>query len=144
MNPPPAPSQAQTDQEHLRLLSIFHIVMGCFGILGLLFLVVHAAIFLSVFGSASFSADAGEPFPAAIVPLVIAFYGIGFLFLVATIVCDFLAARFLKEQRHRTFLLVIAGIHCINMPLGTALGVFTIIVLSRPSVRSLFVERVPQ
>jgi hypothetical protein len=33
---------------------------------------------------------------------------------------------------------VVAAIECIFMPFGTVLGVFTIIVLSRPSVKALF------
>jgi hypothetical protein len=36
------------------------------------------------------------------------------------------------------YCLVVAGIECIFMPFGTVLGVFTIIVLMRPSVRNLF------
>jgi hypothetical protein len=36
------------------------------------------------------------------------------------------------------FCLVMAGIACIFMPFGTALGVLTIIVLMRDSVRELF------
>jgi len=31
-----------------------------------------------------------------------------------------------------------AAIACINMPFGTALGVFTLIVLARPTVKALF------
>jgi len=36
------------------------------------------------------------------------------------------------------FCLIVAGIICIFMPLGTILGVFTIIVLVRPSVKAMF------
>jgi hypothetical protein len=34
--------------------------------------------------------------------------------------------------------LAIAGIECIFIPFGTVLGVFTIIVLMRPTVKELF------
>jgi hypothetical protein len=33
---------------------------------------------------------------------------------------------------------VVAGIECIVMPFGTVLGVFTLVVLSRESVKTLF------
>jgi hypothetical protein len=36
------------------------------------------------------------------------------------------------------FSLVIAGLNCIQIPFGTALGVFTIIVLLRDSVREAY------
>ena len=36
--------------------------------------------------------------------------------------------------------LIVAGLECMMMPFGTVLGVFTIIVLLRPSVRQLFGE----
>ena len=49
-----------------------------------------------------------------------------------------LSARFLRGRRHRTFSLIVAGINCLGIPLGTILGVFTLIVLLRPSVRTLY------
>jgi hypothetical protein len=51
---------------------------------------------------------------------------------------QFLVGRFLGQRKHHTFCLVVAGLNCRNMPLGTILGVFTFIVLLRPSVKRLF------
>ena len=34
--------------------------------------------------------------------------------------------------------MVIAALECLSVPLGTLLGVFTLVVLSRPSVRDSF------
>jgi hypothetical protein len=34
--------------------------------------------------------------------------------------------------------MVIAGINCLSFPFGTALGIFTLIVLSRESVQALY------
>ena len=48
---------------------------------------------------------------------------------------------FLRQRRRRTFSLVMAGINCMNMPLGTVLGVFTVIVLLRESVRQAYAAR---
>jgi hypothetical protein len=39
---------------------------------------------------------------------------------------------------HYIFCLVIAAVECIFMPFGTVLGVFTIIVLQRPTVKAMF------
>jgi len=48
------------------------------------------------------------------------------------------AGRSLQTRQRYTFCLVMAGIECIFMPVGTVLGVFTIIVLVRDSVKELF------
>ena len=49
-----------------------------------------------------------------------------------------IAGRKLAVRRSYTYCLVVAGIECLFMPFGTVLGVFTIIVLIRPSVKALF------
>jgi hypothetical protein len=48
------------------------------------------------------------------------------------------AGWFLGRCRHYIFCLIVAGITCLFHPFGTVLGVFTIIVLIRPSVKRLF------
>ncbi|HUO85419.1 MAG TPA: hypothetical protein VM534_09930, partial [Thermoanaerobaculia bacterium] len=52
--------------------------------------------------------------------------------------CILTMGRFLEQRKHHTFCLVMAGVECLFMPFGTVLGVFTIIVLSRPSVKAMF------
>jgi hypothetical protein len=44
----------------------------------------------------------------------------------------------LRERKNRTFSFVVACVNCIHVPLGTVLGVFTIVVLSRESVKRLY------
>jgi hypothetical protein len=44
----------------------------------------------------------------------------------------------LKRRQKRTFSLVMACMCCMNIPLGTALGVFTLVVLSRQSVKAIY------
>lgn len=52
--------------------------------------------------------------------------------------CLLLAGRKLRARRSHTFCLVMAGISCLFMPFGTVLGVFTIIMLTKPEVRAAF------
>ena len=49
-----------------------------------------------------------------------------------------LAGRNLARRRRYLFCQVVAGVGCMFMPFGTVLGVFTLVVLSRPAVRNLF------
>ena len=48
------------------------------------------------------------------------------------------AGRCLGRHEKHTFCVVVACVNCLHMPLGTVLGVFTLIVLFRDSVRELF------
>ena len=43
-----------------------------------------------------------------------------------------------RPRRARTFSLVMAGVNCLSVPLGTTLGVFTFIVLLRESVAAQY------
>ena len=46
--------------------------------------------------------------------------------------------RSLSRRKRYNFCLVMACVECLFMPFGTALGVFTIVVLNRPSVKQSF------
>jgi hypothetical protein len=59
---------------------------------------------------------------------------IGAIFLVACMVLNFLATRLINQRKGRTFSMVVAGLNCLSFPFGTALGVFTLVVLARQTV----------
>ena len=50
----------------------------------------------------------------------------------------FLAARWIHRYCCYRFCIVVAALDCLNMPLGTILGIFTILVLAQPAVRARF------
>jgi len=52
--------------------------------------------------------------------------------------CIVFAGRFLARRKHYMFVFVVACCECMFMPFGTVIGIFTIIALSKPTVRSLF------
>lgn len=96
---------------------------------------------MSVFLSVGMSGQSsGESLPVAIMPLMFLFYLILGLAIVGKTIADLLSARFLRTSQYRTFSLVVAGINCLNMLLGTVLGVFTIIVLMRDSVQARYLR----
>jgi len=54
-------------------------------------------------------------------------------------ICILIVGTRLAQHRAWMFCLVIAGIECILMPFGTVLGVFTLVVLMKDTVKDLFV-----
>lgn len=131
------------DEEHLRLLSIFHYVMaGLTTLLGLL-PVIHVAVGLAIVsGSLALPEDEKIPTQFGWFFVVLGLAFVVFNLAIASVIA--LAGRSLQRRRHHTFCLVVAGLSCLFMPFGTVLGVFTIIVLMRESVKELFDPRVPQ
>lgn len=125
------------DAQHLRLLEIFHYVLAGVMALFSLFPVVHLMIGLGL-ATGSFPDTQGDD-EARIVGsifIVVAVALILFGFFCAAMVA--LAGKFLKERRNYVFCLVVAGLSCLFMPFGTVLGVFTLVVLMRDSVKQLF------
>lgn len=133
-------SAMNQDEEHLKLLRIFYVVYGLFHFVMACMPLIHVlfgtAIVTDGFGHASSSS--GNPPPVFMGWIFIA-VGVFAMFMIASIgACNLIVASSLKSYRKYVFILIIAGINCMSFPLGTALGVFTIIVLTRPSVKELF------
>lgn len=129
------------DIQHLNILSIFHYVVA--GIAGLfsLFPIFHLMMGISMLAGGFFPSEAEmeAPFPFwmfglmfTLIPAAMIFFGLVFSGFIAA------AGFFLAKRKNHMFCLVMAGVSCIFMPFGTVLGVFSIIVLSRPSVKELF------
>jgi hypothetical protein len=127
------------DQEHLRLLSILHYVVSGLVALIALFPVLHLVIGLFlIFAPDKFAGQGQGPPPALVgwvfVIFALLFITVGWIFAAFVLV----TGRFLARRKHYTFCLVMAAIECVFMPFGTILGVFTIVVLMRESVKPLF------
>lgn len=61
----------------------------------------------------------------------------------AMAIAIWMAGRCLKRRTAYNYCLVVAAIECTFMPFGTVLGVLTILVLTRPSVKALFGIQTP-
>jgi hypothetical protein len=131
------------DLEHLRLLSVFHYVVGGLAAFFACIPLIHLTIGL-VMIFAPPSSHPGRQGDEAMLRVV------GFLFAVFAAViilagwtfavCVVVAGRNLARRRRYTFCLVMAALLCAFTPFGTVLGVFTILVLLRPSVKELFTQ----
>jgi hypothetical protein len=126
------------DAEHLRLLTIFHYVLAALVALVACFPIIHLLVGIGLAGGAMASHGDGAV-PGAFVGVFFAAVAL-FMILVgwAVAVAMALTGRNLAKRQGYIFCLVVAAVECTFMPIGTALGVFTIIVLLRPSVKVLF------
>jgi len=126
------------DEEHLRLLSIFHYVVAGMAALFACFPIIHLIVGLVFIFAANHVPTNGNP-PPAFIGWVFVIFASFFIIIGWTIACLILmTGRFLAKRRHYQFCFVMACIECLFMPFGTVLGVFTILVLSRESVKPLF------
>jgi hypothetical protein len=137
--PPISSDQRKIDADHLKLLSVFHFVGAGLALLGMLFLLVHFAIFHAFFANPKMWQDQrpGPP-PAELFAIVKWFYLLFGVWFLASAVLNVISGFCLRANKYRTFSLVVAAINCLHIPLGTVLGIFTIIVLIRSSVRELY------
>ncbi len=143
--PPIAPlpqNQRNIDVDHLNLLSIFYFVMGGLAFLGILILMVDFAVMHAVLSNPSLWQHQNQPPPPPFVfsmlHMVMWFYPLIGLFMMVGAILNILSGIFLRTRKYRTFSFVIAGLNCLQIPFGTILGVFTIVVLIRESVRQLY------
>ena len=143
MNPPPVLTDAAQDRanlQHLDLLAIFHFVLSGLGALGLGFLFLHYSFFNSLLAHPDFirANHHLEINPAAFFHAFSWFYGVFGFFAALGMLLNLLSGFCLLRRTHRIFSLIVAGLNCLHLPFGTALGVFTIIVLNRHSVQRLY------
>ena len=123
------------DEEHLRLLSILYYVWGGLTAFGVCFVGIYAVVAGGVLTAASQSHNGPPVFVGPMIFVVLGFVTL----LIATVAGLTIWTGFnLAKRKHYTFCFVVAALICLNVPLGTALGVFTIIVLTRPSVKEMF------
>lgn len=130
------------DEEHLKLLALFHYVVGGIGAVFACFPLIHVGLGLAMLFEPKMLGGANGSGPPAFAGIFFILMG-GFFVLLgwAIAICTVISGRFLARRKHRVFSFVIAAILCLFIPFGTVLGVFTIIVLSRDSVRALYGEQ---
>lgn len=127
------------DQEHLRLLAVFHYVCAGIMALGACVPLIHLVLGLfMVFSPQTFGPAKGQQPPLFVGWLFIGLASVIILLGWAMALLTAYSGRCLQKRRRYMFSFVIAAIMCVFMPFGTVLGVFTLVVLSRPSVKPLF------
>jgi len=128
------------DDEQLNLLSVFHYVVGGLTCLFACFPLIYIGIgiFMLVSPAAFNDGHSREHVPPAVGILFVVLGSVFFLIGLTIGVLIIMSGRHLARRTRYMFAFVTACVECIFMPFGTILGVFTILVLSRESVKTLF------
>lgn len=129
--------QTVLDEEHLKLLRLGYLIAGIADAFFALIPLIYVAIGIMI----AFVPSPRRPndLNPAVFGLFFAAMGLFFsLFLASAATLKLLAARGIGQRRSRTLCLIAAGLSCLQMPWGTALGVMSFMTLSRPTVKALF------
>lgn len=138
MSLPYATPELAPSDDTLKLLSVFHFVLG--GLTGLCscFPLVHVGIGLAMVTGSFPATNQGPPPPAAagwvFVAMGSAFIVVGW----GLAACLILAGVRLRQRRWWTYCVVVAAVSCASFPFGTLLGIFTLLTLAKPEVRASF------
>ena len=127
----------QQDENHLKLLEIFHYVAAGVTVLVGCIPFVHLAIGIGLqlvpvadHPSAEIPRIVGWVLIVFATSIILGFWSLALVILVA--------GRILCLRQRYMFCLIVAGFSCLLIPYGTVLGVFTIMTLMRPSVKQIF------
>lgn len=135
---PPIPPPTVDDLNHLRWLSIAHYIYAGFIALSSLFALIFIALGLF---AGSLPQGRNDPSPEVMRWIFIGVGGAVLVLGLGIATLFFFVGRNIGQRRHHTYCVVMSGIACLSVPIGTLLGVFTLIVLFRPSVKPLFEPR---
>lgn len=129
-----------TNNEHLRLLSIFYFVFGGLSLFVAFILVIYMIILGVIFNNADVresieSSGTDLETPMSIVAVI---FIVAILLVIAVGVLQIMAGFKLRKKTHRIFTMVMGVLALPSFPLGTALGVFTLIVLNKPAVIDMY------
>lgn len=126
--------QSVRDAEHLKLLSIFYYVAGGLTALVSLIPLIHVLL-----GSVILVGSTRQDGPPAVLGGLLMLIGGTIIVVGMTIAAIKIYAGYcLSRRRNRTFCFIAAAVSLLAFPYGTILGVLTIVVLLRDSVRDLF------
>jgi nitrate reductase gamma subunit len=137
----PEARQAIVDEEQLRLLSIAHYIDGGLCIAFFSMFIFHFVFFLFIGSNPQFFPAPGANHPGppeGMFQVLSAILGVIILLGWAFGGLTIFVGRCIKRRVKRGLTLVVACVNLVFLPRGTLLGVATIIVLSRSSVKRAY------
>ncbi len=122
---------------NLNIFKTLFLVKGILNLLMALFFICYALFGGYIVNMAGSGGDLDNmTFNPAIIFFIIG--GVGFVIASVMGVLTLLASKYINEVRNYNFIFVIAILNCLTGILGILLGVFTIIELNKPHIKTLF------
>jgi hypothetical protein len=127
--------QTEPKNSELEVLSIAYYVVGALSVLiaftPLLYVIFGAAIYMG-----GLEMDEGPEAVPEVLGMIFALIGV-VLFIVfqAFAIAVLITGRFIQKRTHYLYTFVMGCILCVFAPLGTILGVLTIVFLSKDSIK---------
>jgi hypothetical protein len=136
--------QRIVDEEHLRLLTLGHYIAGGLHIAFASLFIFHFAFLVVLATNPDLFGAPPPKLPVEGFFMVFAWV-LGFVILAGWTFggLTIYAGRCIRARRRRNFCFVMASLNMLAIPIGTVLGVFSLIVLSRDSVRKLMESPAP-
>ncbi|QDV17432.1 hypothetical protein Pan153_20840 [Gimesia panareensis] len=130
-------------EKHLNVISILFMVLAGFSLLTLLFLPLHFMMFESFMDHVPRQANGPDPkkMMQEIQPFVYVVYAMIGVFSLIIGAVMLATGINLRRRRHFTFCVIGSALICPSFPLGTALGVWSLLTLYNQHTRPLFAER---
>jgi ABC-type phosphate transport system permease subunit len=136
--PQEGPSTMNKDLDHLKLLGVLHTIWGLLSIVfGLIFGIIYIGIGVAAAASPNTTSEDSSMSSGAVGGI---FIGLGIVFLVAALIYGILmimAGGKLRKQRGYGFCFFVGILDLLGFP-SIILGIFTLMVLSRSTVKELF------
>ncbi|MDX2177742.1 MAG: hypothetical protein SF028_14870 [Candidatus Sumerlaeia bacterium] len=132
---------SRDDARYLDLLGWAHYILGALTLLCGSFPVIHLVVGIGILTGRMQGpppGTQGEPMVKAVGGLFVVVAAAIILVAWALGIATMLAGRYLRERRRRMFCTVVAAVNCMSFPVGTAVGVLTIILLNKPDVSGVF------
>ncbi len=135
-------SLTNKDRDQLKILFTCHYVWAALILLqGISFTLIGSQFFNMQRQAAQMTLSAAtspEPTFGLTPALPATFFVIAFILTIALAIGNILSASFIKANKNRTFSFIIAILNFFSFPIGSALGIFTFVILSRDSIRDSY------
>jgi hypothetical protein len=139
----PPPNLTSQDVEHLKIVAILHYFAGGLFALTGFASIIHLSLGVLML-SGAVPMKPSEQAEATVIGAI--FTGVALIWMLSWWMFAIVIAiggRNLQLRRSWGFALVVALLLAIHAPLGTLLGVFTILILLRPTVKAVFIAKSP-